>query len=285
MAEDGKIKIDKFDGHDLGFRIPEEEWQGKEVSLAHLRVFGCDSYVKVKDVARDKLDAKYVKCTFIGYGSDEMGYHFWDSKGHKVVRSRDVTFNEDSLYGAKAVTDSSNLTKPIQKSQEVLVDIPDNLAKDINIVAEHGLSSEITQSPDEEDSEDRAFSEEGGSETSQVRRSTRESMAPVSERRLQTKGCVHLSEYQQERKHHKACGCSRSEKSRIAAKGRKPRVQIEGDSVRTDSSTEATVDDMLVAGYDMAEFNKPKCLAEMFTRLVMKEKLKLCAASTGLRDN
>ncbi|GKA47383.1 retrovirus-related pol polyprotein from transposon TNT 1-94, partial [Tanacetum coccineum] len=45
----------------LGFQIPELEWQGKEVSLAHLRVFGCDSYVKVKDVARDKLDAKFVK--------------------------------------------------------------------------------------------------------------------------------------------------------------------------------------------------------------------------------
>nr|GEY11097.1 hypothetical protein [Tanacetum cinerariifolium] len=40
--------------------------------------------------------------------------------------------------------------------------------------------------------------------------------------------------------------------------GGKPRVQIEGNLVRTDSSTEATVDDMLVAGSDMAEFNKPK---------------------------
>ncbi|GJX31837.1 hypothetical protein Tco_0241692 [Tanacetum coccineum] len=108
--------------------------------------------------------------------------------------------------------------------------------------------------------------------------------------------------------------------------GRKPRVQIEGNSVRTDSSTEAMVDDMLVAGSDMAELNKPKgklplvfemkdrcsknsihlvknlkvcswaklvrilisegslsllkilrtkSLAEMFTKLVMKEKLKL----------
>ncbi|GKC13548.1 hypothetical protein Tco_1010330, partial [Tanacetum coccineum] len=28
-----------------------------------------------------------------------------------------------------------------------------------------------------------------------------------------------------------------------------------------------------------------KSLAEMFTRLVMKKKLKLCTASTGLRDN
>ncbi|GJU93869.1 retrovirus-related pol polyprotein from transposon TNT 1-94, partial [Tanacetum coccineum] len=107
--------------------VREEEWQGKEVSLTHLRVFGCDFYVNMKDVARDKLDAKFVKCTFIGYGSDEMGYRFWDLKSHKVVRSRDVTFNEDSLYGAKAATDLSNLTKPNQKDQVVLEDSPENL--------------------------------------------------------------------------------------------------------------------------------------------------------------
>ncbi|GJZ49983.1 retrovirus-related pol polyprotein from transposon TNT 1-94, partial [Tanacetum coccineum] len=184
----------------LGFRIPEEEWQGKEVSLALLRVFGCDSYVKVTDVARDKLDAKSVKCTFIGYGSDEMRQHFWDSKSHKVVRSRDVTFNEDSLYGAKAATDSSNLTKPNQKDQVVLEDSPENLANK-SIVTEHGLSSEITQSlggssdtsegsknsgifednrrSNEKDSKDRASSKKGGSETLRLRRSTRESRAPV----------------------------------------------------------------------------------------------------------
>ncbi|GJZ83472.1 retrovirus-related pol polyprotein from transposon TNT 1-94 [Tanacetum coccineum] len=124
----------------LNERAKKEKWQGKEVSLAHLRVFRCDSYIKVKDVARDKLDAKSVKCTFIGYGSDELGYRFWDSKSHKVIRSRDVTFNEDSLYGAKATTDSSNLTKPNQKDQVVLEDLPDNLAKK-SIVTEHGLSS------------------------------------------------------------------------------------------------------------------------------------------------
>ncbi|GKG15388.1 hypothetical protein Tco_0357711, partial [Tanacetum coccineum] len=114
----------------------------------------------------------------IGYGSDEMGYRFWDSKSHKVVRSRDVTFNEDFLYGDKAKTDSSNLTKLNQKDQVVLKDSPDNLANK-SIVTEHGLSSEITQSPDKEDSEDRASSEEGGSETQQLRRSTRESRALV----------------------------------------------------------------------------------------------------------
>ncbi|GKD41441.1 hypothetical protein Tco_1261648, partial [Tanacetum coccineum] len=58
---------------------------------------------------------------------------------------RDVTFNEDSLYGAKTTTDSSNLMKLSQKDQVVLEDSPENHANKI-IVAEHGLSSEITQS-------------------------------------------------------------------------------------------------------------------------------------------
>ncbi|GKD43511.1 hypothetical protein Tco_1268156 [Tanacetum coccineum] len=138
----------------IRLRIPEEEWRGKDTTLAHL----------------------------------------------KVIRSRDITF-VDSIYGAKSATDSSSLTKPIQKSQVVLVDIPENLTENDIIVAEHGLSLEITQSlggssyiseesensrsfedsgiSDEEYSENGASSKEGGSETPHVQRSTRESMAPV----------------------------------------------------------------------------------------------------------
>ncbi|GJX40232.1 retrovirus-related pol polyprotein from transposon TNT 1-94 [Tanacetum coccineum] len=114
----------------------------------------------VKDVARDKLDAKSVKCTFIGYSSDEMGYRFWDSKSHKVVRSRDVTFNEDSIYGAKAATDSSNLTKPNKKDQ-----VRTGGSSDTSEGSENSGSFEDSERSDEEDSEDITSSEEGGSKT------------------------------------------------------------------------------------------------------------------------
>ncbi|GJR96152.1 hypothetical protein Tco_0268326 [Tanacetum coccineum] len=70
---------------------------------------------------------------------------FRDTKSHQVIRSRDITF-VDLIYGARSVTDSSSLTKPIQKRQVVLVDIPKNLAENDIIVAKYGLSSEITQS-------------------------------------------------------------------------------------------------------------------------------------------
>ncbi|GKC28611.1 retrovirus-related pol polyprotein from transposon TNT 1-94 [Tanacetum coccineum] len=122
----------------IGLRIPEEEWRGKDTSLAHSKVFGCDSFVKVKDVCGEAM-----KCTFIGRGSDEMRYSFWDTKSHQVIRSRYITF-VDSIYRAKSATDSSSSTKPIQKSQVVLVDILKNLAENNIIVAEHGLSSKIT---------------------------------------------------------------------------------------------------------------------------------------------
>ncbi|GKE59240.1 retrovirus-related pol polyprotein from transposon TNT 1-94 [Tanacetum coccineum] len=141
-----------------------------------------------------------MKCTFIGSGSDEVRYSFQDTKSHQVIRSRYITF-ANSIYRARSATDSSSLTKPIQKSQVVLVDIPENLVENDSIAAEHGLSSEITQSPgrrsdksegsensgsfkdggtsDEEYFEDRASFEEGGFETPQLRRSIRESRAPV----------------------------------------------------------------------------------------------------------
>ena len=47
---------------------------------------------------KDKLDAKAVKCYFIGYGSDWFGYRFWDDKNRKILRHCDVTFDEFVLY-------------------------------------------------------------------------------------------------------------------------------------------------------------------------------------------
>ncbi|GJY29127.1 retrovirus-related pol polyprotein from transposon TNT 1-94 [Tanacetum coccineum] len=208
----------------IGLRIPEEEWRGKDTSLVHLKVFGCDSFVTVKDVC-----GKVMKCTFISNGLDEVRYSFWDTKSHPIIRSRDITF-VDSIYGARSATDSSSLTKPIQKSQVVLVDIPENLAENESIVSKHGLSSEITQSPgrgsdtsegsensrsfedsgrsDKEYSKDGASSKEGGFKTPQVRRSTRESRdpgrIPAGKKALQRLWMFKVKEEQNGRKRYKA---------------------------------------------------------------------------------
>ncbi|GJU02655.1 retrovirus-related pol polyprotein from transposon TNT 1-94 [Tanacetum coccineum] len=78
----------------------------------------------------------------IGNSSNEMRYNFRDTKSHQVIQSKDITF-VDSVYEARYETISSSLTKPIQKSEVVLVDIPENLVKNDSIVSEHGLKDKM----------------------------------------------------------------------------------------------------------------------------------------------
>ena len=58
----------------LEYRLIEEVWSRKEKKLAHLKVFGCVSYIHVESIDRCKLDAKARRCFFIGYGNEQFGY-------------------------------------------------------------------------------------------------------------------------------------------------------------------------------------------------------------------
>ncbi|KAE8723109.1 Retrovirus-related Pol polyprotein from transposon TNT 1-94 [Hibiscus syriacus] len=87
----------------LDGRIPEEAWSKKEINLLHLRVFGCISYVHIDSAERSKLDAKSNKCVFVGYGGDEFGYRFWDYENRKIIRSRDIIFNENVMYKDRSI--------------------------------------------------------------------------------------------------------------------------------------------------------------------------------------
>ncbi|KAG6771904.1 hypothetical protein POTOM_023299 [Populus tomentosa] len=79
----------------LDFDVPNRVWKGKDVSYAHLRVFGCRAFVHVPRDERSKLDSKTKQCIFLGSEDDEFGYRLWDPKEKKIVRSRDVIFFED----------------------------------------------------------------------------------------------------------------------------------------------------------------------------------------------
>ena len=82
----------------MEFRLTEEVWSGKEVKFFHLKVFGCISYIHIDFVARSKLDAKSKICFFNGYGDQKFGYQFSNEQNRKIIRSRNVIFNEQVMY-------------------------------------------------------------------------------------------------------------------------------------------------------------------------------------------
>ena len=101
----------------MEFRLPVEVWSGKEVKFSHLKVFGYISYVHIDSDARSKLDAKSKIYFFIGYGDEKFGYRFWDEQNRKIIKSRNMIFNEQVMYKDK-LTVVSNITKIDQKKYE-----------------------------------------------------------------------------------------------------------------------------------------------------------------------
>jgi hypothetical protein len=78
--------------------IPEEAWTGKKVNYSFLKTFGCESFVHIDKENRINLEAKSKKCSFIGYRVNDFGYCLWDYENNKIIRSRDVIFNEKVMY-------------------------------------------------------------------------------------------------------------------------------------------------------------------------------------------
>lgn len=83
----------------INFKTPVERWKDKPADYSNLRVFGCLAYVHFK---QDKLDARAIKCIFIGYPKGVKGYKVWnlEANGPRCFNSRDVTFVETKIaYG------------------------------------------------------------------------------------------------------------------------------------------------------------------------------------------
>nr|CAN80650.1 hypothetical protein VITISV_022906 [Vitis vinifera] len=106
----------------IEFRLPEEVWSGKEVKFSHLKVFCCVSYVHIDSDARSKLDAKSKICFFIGYGNEKFGYRFWDEQNRKIIKSRNVIFNEQVMYKDRSTVVSDVIEIDQKKSEFVNLD-------------------------------------------------------------------------------------------------------------------------------------------------------------------
>ncbi|GJY08311.1 retrotransposon protein, putative, ty1-copia subclass [Tanacetum coccineum] len=67
-------------------KTPYELWYGKVPNLSYLKIWGCEALVKLDTL--DKLQQRSVKCIFIGYPKETMGYYFYFLPKNKIVVAR-----------------------------------------------------------------------------------------------------------------------------------------------------------------------------------------------------
>ena len=79
----------------LNRSTPFEALTGERPNLSLLRVVGCAAWSLVLKAKRDhKLAPRARLCCFLGYASTQKAYKLWDPIEHRLVISRDVTFDE-----------------------------------------------------------------------------------------------------------------------------------------------------------------------------------------------
>jgi len=73
-------------------KTPYEIWKGQIPSVAFLKIWGCDAYVRVK--SDDKLAPRSEKFIFVGYPKETRGYYFYNRHEGKVFVAREAIFLE-----------------------------------------------------------------------------------------------------------------------------------------------------------------------------------------------
>ncbi|GKC67309.1 retrotransposon protein, putative, ty1-copia subclass [Tanacetum coccineum] len=91
-------------------RTPYEIWHGKAPKLSYLRVWGCEALMK-RDTL-DKLDLRSIKCIFVGYLKETMGYYFYYPLENKIFVAQNSEFFENNLMVQKA----SGSHRPLESS-------------------------------------------------------------------------------------------------------------------------------------------------------------------------
>lgn len=76
-------------------KTPQEAWSGVRPHVSRMRVFGCIAYALVPNAKRTKLDAKGIKCIFLGYCEGTKAYRLMRVDTKAIIKCRDVIFLED----------------------------------------------------------------------------------------------------------------------------------------------------------------------------------------------
>ncbi|KAG3232401.1 hypothetical protein PI124_g22516 [Phytophthora idaei] len=73
---------------------PYERWTGEIPDFSHLKVFDSKGFAQIPKERRSKLDAKTLRCMFMGYSMTSKAYRVVDLRTGRLVVSRSLTLDE-----------------------------------------------------------------------------------------------------------------------------------------------------------------------------------------------
>ena len=77
-------------------KTPYELFTGKNIHLEKFHVFGIGCYVHIPKEKRKKWDKKGKRGVFVGYSDNIDGFRIWFESENRVVRSKDVVFEQET---------------------------------------------------------------------------------------------------------------------------------------------------------------------------------------------
>lgn len=88
--------------YQYSWKTPYDLFHGQKPSQAHLRAYGCKAFAmtpdaQIKQNRLQRLNPKAWIGYLVGYDSTNV-YRVWNPVTNKVVRTRDVTFNEEAVF-------------------------------------------------------------------------------------------------------------------------------------------------------------------------------------------
>ncbi|GJZ48426.1 retrotransposon protein, putative, ty1-copia subclass [Tanacetum coccineum] len=76
-------------------KTPNEIWHGQAPKLSYLKVWGCEELVKHDILTKpDKIKPRSIKCIFVGYQKETMGYSFYYPPKNKVFVAQNIVLKE-----------------------------------------------------------------------------------------------------------------------------------------------------------------------------------------------
>ncbi|GKC26453.1 retrotransposon protein, putative, ty1-copia subclass [Tanacetum coccineum] len=110
-------------------KTPYELWYGKVPNLSYLKVWECEALVK-RDTP-DKLEQRSVKCIFIGYPKETMGYYFYFPPENKIVVARYAEFFEKRLISQEISGRAVDLEEIQEEEDTTPSEITSNIPQEV----------------------------------------------------------------------------------------------------------------------------------------------------------